>query len=248
MPRHRLYMEFESQASFPEQENRWVRIRKGTRVWAELAMSRVYASKDFDRNDVIEKSFYLGDGSGREYCLASQISAYDIWDMISRCEDAWPEASFKSGYNCISQASLAPVIDGLHFYNDDSGKCRAVRYATPGAKLIDTLVLTEKMFSGSVDVMLQTKRPLPSGTIPSSNFVVVARTDVELQTQGGHRIAAGESMWFRVPCRTLIWQHTMTHDLDDESNGGWLRARSPQPLVFAATGQTVEPLAGVEVG
>jgi hypothetical protein len=231
---------FEKPGIFPCENGGQLRLDPGF-VVGGITMAVVGGTNQEEPCDVVEKIIYLHDSNGLEYALKTYITGYDLWSLVDSAQDVWPEDRFLTSSNCVSAEGMTKLCSDVKLYSD-SNRLRAFKYAG-GQELYDAVSVTEKMFCGSVEVLLQSRKVLPSG-VPRPHWIVIAaRIFNDLQTERRLAIHAERGLWFLIPFQRLAWMNTVVPSNEEGgAESGWSYSSVPLPLNFTATGNSAKPM------
>ena len=205
------------------------------KVEAILETNRIWDGRTHQACDIIEKRIYVGDAQSNECVFVSYFSSYDLWNFISVAEDVWLGDAFASGYANSKRAINTTLISGLYLWADSDSK-RTFKLIKENCPEYHTIICSEKMLSGSVDLIGQGYKPYPSGHIDADTFVIKVSLDQGLESSGGLLIPPGEALWFRICFEKMGWLNNYAlREKTGDNECPWELFSVPLPIIFKPT-------------
>lgn len=213
---------------------------------AEATFAKAGEGRDYQQCDVMEKTLFLKDDSGNEHALTTNVSSYDLWDLISITDNAWSEDGFFSSPCHPKRATLIKVLSNMYLWSD-TRRPRTFLYAEKILQKYETISLTEHLLSGHIDLYMQKYEPFPSGQMVPHDFVISVELERDLESERGHGVPSGSALWFRVYFQKLGWLHTQRPSENIDEGIAWETLGDPVLLQFTPTGMKSEPNIGIHL-
>lgn len=198
---------------------------------AQLELNKVWDGKTSNECDIIEKRLYIADNAGNENVCISRISAYDIWEKISIAEEGvQSEEAFLSGPYNSKRAVNTTILSNI-FLSADTDSSRLFKFLPKkglGYKIIEC---REKLLTGTMELMIQSYKPYPSGHRDVDKFLAKVTLDSELESQEGYIVESGTVLMFRIPFKSIGWLNTHKK-IQDDNGCPWEAVATPLPIIF----------------